>query len=99
MKVGDYVLAIDGEPLDAKDNPYRLLRTAPGQLVQLTVNWRASREGARTVLVKPIDSEEPLHYFDWVQHNREYVDKATQRQVGYLHIPDMGGDGMNEFVK
>jgi tricorn protease len=96
---GDYVLAINGQTLEASDNPYRLLRTAPGQLVQLTVNARASNDGARTVLVKPIDSEEPLIYFAWVKHNREYVEKATNGEIGYLHIPDMGGDGIREFIK
>ncbi len=96
---GDYVLAINGQPLEAKTNPYRLLRTAPGQLVQLTVNTHPSSDGARTVLVKPIDSEEPLVYFSWVKHNREYVDKATNGEIGYLHIPDMGGDGIREFIK
>ena len=96
---GDYVLAINGQPLEASDNPYRLLRTAPGQLVQLTVNSRASADGARTVLVKPIDSEEPLIYFGWVKSNREYVDKASNGEIGYLHIPDMGGDGIREFIK
>jgi len=96
---GDYVLAINGQPLDAKENPYRLLRTAPGQLVQLTVNSGPSTEGARTVLVKPIDSEEPLNYFAWVKHNREYVEKASNGELGYLHIPDMGSDGIREFIK
>jgi tricorn protease len=96
---GDYVLAINGQPLDAKDNPYRLLRIAPGQLVQLTVNTHASTDGARTVLVTPIDSEEPLVYFDWVRKNREYVEKASNGEIGYLHIPDMGADGIREFIK
>jgi tricorn protease len=96
---GDYVLAINGQQLDAKDNPYRLLRTAPGQLLQLTVNTRPSTDGARTVLVKPIDSEEPLVYFAWVKHNREYVEKASNGEIGYLHIPDMGSDGIREFIK
>ena len=67
--------------------------------MQLTVNSRASTDGARTVLVKPIDSEEPLIYFGWVKSNREYVDKASNGEIGYLHIPDMGGDGIREFIK
>jgi tricorn protease len=96
---GDYVIAINGQTLEAHDNPYRLLRTAPGQLVQLTVNSHPGSEGARTVLVKSIDSEEPLVYFDWVKKNREYVEKATNGEIGYLHIPDMGGDGIREFIK
>ncbi len=96
---GDYVLAINGQALTRSENPYRLLRTAPGQLVQLTVNTHRRRDGARTVLVKPIDSEEPLDYFAWVKHNRDYVEKASNGEIGYLHIPDMGGDGIREFIK
>jgi tricorn protease len=99
VKEGDYVLAINGQPLRADDNPYRLLRIAPGQLVQLTVNATPASEGARTVLVQPIASEQPLHYLAWVQHNRDYVAKASDGAIGYLHIPDMGADGIREFTK
>lgn len=99
VKEGDYVVAINGQPLTANDSPYRLLRTAPGQLVQLTVNGKPGGDGARTVLVRPIDSEEPLNYYAWVKHNREYVAKASNGEIGYLHIPDMGADGIREFIK
>ncbi|HLI19195.1 MAG TPA: S41 family peptidase [Rhodanobacteraceae bacterium] len=99
VKPGDYVLAINGAPLTKDENPYRLLRIAPGQMVQLVVNSRPSMDGARTVLVKPIASEMGLHYYDWVQANREYVAKASNGQIGYLHIPDMGADGAREFIK
>lgn len=96
---GDYIVAINGQALTANDSPYRLLRTAPGQLVQLTVNSKPGSAGSRTVLVKPIASEEPLHYYAWVQRNREYVAKASNGEFGYLHIPDMGPDGIREFIK
>jgi tricorn protease len=96
---GDYVLAINGQPLTATDSPYRLLRTPPGQLVQLTVNTKPSSDGARTVLIKPIESEEKLDYYAWVKHNRDYVTKASGGKIGYLHIPDMGADGIREFIK
>jgi tricorn protease len=96
---GDYVLAINGQPLAAPDNPYRLLRTPAGQLVRLTVNVRPQLEGARTALVSPIDSEEPLNYYAWVQRNRDYVGRASNGRIGYLHIPDMGADGLREFIK
>ncbi len=99
VKQGDYILAINGQPLTAAENPYRLLRIAPNQLVQLTVNSRPTTDGARTVLVKPIDSEAPLYYYAWTEHNREYVTEASDGKIGYLHIPDMGGDGIREFIK
>lgn len=99
VKAGNYVLAINGKALGADENPYRLLRIAPGQKVQLTVNSKPTLDGARNVLVTPIGSEMDLHYFDWVQANREYVARASGGKIGYLHIPDMGADGAREFIK
>jgi len=40
-----------------------------------------------------------LYYFNWVRSNIEKVNKATNGQVGYIHIPDMGIAGLNEFAK
>ena len=99
VKQGDYLLAINGQPLLGTDNPYRLLRSPAGQLVQLTVNSRPSLDGARSVLVKPIDSETELNYLAWTTRNRDYVARASKGAIGYLHIPDMGGDGIREFIK
>jgi tricorn protease len=96
---GDYILAINGQELTAHDNPYHLLQTAPGQPVELRVNSKPVDAGARTVLVKPIDSEQNLKYFDWVEHNRRYVEEKSGGKVGYVYIPDMGGDGIREFIK
>jgi tricorn protease len=96
---GDYVLAIDGEELVAKDNPYRLLRHKADRPVRLTVNSKPTFDGAREITFKPLDTETNLIYFDWINHNRELVDKLSNGRMGYLHIPDMGEDGMREFVK
>jgi len=40
-----------------------------------------------------------LYYYNWVQSNIEKVSKATNGTVGYVHVPDMGVPGLNEFVK
>jgi tricorn protease len=49
--------------------------------------------------VIPVADESGLYYYDWVMRNTEKVNKATNGQVGYIHIPDMGPEGLNEFVK
>jgi tricorn protease len=56
-------------------------------------------DGARKVTYKPVSAEDDLIYLDWVTKNREKVDKMTNGRVGYLHIPDMGADGIREFIK
>ena len=97
-RVGDYVLEIDGQELRGDDNPYRLLRhkTDP---VTLTLNSKPTLEGARKVSYRPIASEESLLYLEWVNANRAKVAELTGGRAGYLHIPDMGGPGIYEFIK
>ena len=50
-------------------------------------------------MVVPTGDERPLFYLNWVRGNIDRVSKATGGKVAYLHIPDMGPEGMNEFVK
>jgi len=98
VAVGDYVLAIDGRDLEGTDNPYRLLQHLE-DAVTLTVNSTPSLDGAREVTFVPRRSETSLIYLDWVLGNLDRVTEMTDGKVGYLHIPDMGSDGIAEFIK
>jgi tricorn protease len=97
-RIGDYVLAIDGEDLKGDDNPYRLLqhKTNP---VTFTLNSQPTLSGAREVTFKPISSEANLLYMEWVRKNHEMVTRMTDGRVGYMHLPDMGASGAYEFIK
>ncbi len=96
---GDYIIAINGKSLVDEPDIYKLLIGQANKVVELTVNSKASEEGSRKVLVEPVKDEADLYYYTWVEKNREKVEKATDGQVGYIHIPDMGPDGLNEFSK
>ena len=96
---GDYLLAINGQQLMGNDNPYRLMRAAPGQLMKITVNSRPSMDGARIELVRPLSSEHPLVYYDWVAQNRAYVARRSGGRLGYIHLPNTFTDGIREFMK
>ena len=98
-RVGDYVLAIDGDELTGNDNPYRLLRHKSDRPVQFTLSTTPTFDDARDVTIQPITSEANLRYLDEVTANRLKVDEATDGGVGYLHIPDMGANGIQEFIK
>ena len=99
VKAGDYILAINGTPVSTLPNLYdALIGTADKQVI-LRVNSKPSDAGARDVTVVPTANEAPLYYLDWVQKNIDYVTKKTNGEVGYLHIPDMGQPGLNEFTK
>ncbi len=96
---GDYIIAVDGVSAKTTNDIYSLLVGKAGQEVELTVNSKPAEAGARKTIVSPIGDESGLYYLNWVQANIEKVDKATNGEVGYLHIPDMGPDGLNMFAR
>ena len=98
-KNGDFITAINGQSLDNIDNIYSLLIGTANRQVELQINSRPALAGSRKVIVIPVADESQLYYYNWVQTNIRKVDEATNGQVGYIHIPDMGADGLNEFVK
>lgn len=99
VKRGEYLLAIDGVELKANADPYKLLRGKAGKAIRLTVNGAARMDGAREVVIQPVDNESNLIYLAWVDECRARVDQATGGRVAYLHVPDMGANGIREFIK
>jgi tricorn protease len=99
VEAGDYIVAINGKSTKDADNLHELLLGKAGQKLFVSVNSKASEKDAETYIVEPIKNEEKLYYHKWVQGNIDKVTKATNGRVGYIHIPDMGPEGLNEFVK
>lgn len=95
---GDFITAIDGQSLKDVDNIYRLLVGKADKLVELTVN-KSAAEGGRKVVVKPIADEYPLEHYEWVMRNIRTVEEKSGGKVGYIYIPDMGPEGLNEFAR
>ena len=98
-KEGDFIVAVDGVSTKDMVNIHEALIDKAGKPVVLSLNSKASESGAHDVVIEPIASENALYYYNMVQNNIEKVSKATNGQVGYIHIPDMGPEGLNEFVK
>lgn len=99
VKEGDYILSVNGRSLKDTGNLFGYLLDTAGKPVELEVNTEPSMKGARKVLVTPLADESQLYYYNWVRNNTRKVSEATNGQVGYIHIPDMGVAGLNEFVK
>jgi tricorn protease len=94
----DYVLAINGQPLTSADNPYRLLVNTVGETVTLTLSETPRGGDTWTVDVEPLASEEALRYNDFVVRKQRYTDSVSGGRIGYVHIPDMGGNGLQQFT-
>ncbi|NLO52436.1 MAG: protease, partial [Bacteroidales bacterium] len=96
---GDYIIAVNGKNTSEMTDIYQALVGTVGQTVELTISKSPSDADTHGELVKPIADESQLYYYQWVRDNIRKVNEATDGQVGYLHIPDMGPEGLNEFVK
>lgn len=96
---GDYLLAINGEPLDPKLDPWAALQGLAEKPVSLTVNDQPTLKGAHEVLVQTIASEARLRNLAWINENRLRVERASDGKIGYVYVPDTGQNGQNELVR
>ena len=98
-KVGEYIVEVNGTPAKDLVDPGQALIGKAGKTVSLKIASSASGKDARTVYVKPVEDETNLAYYEWVQTNIEKVDKASNGEIGYIHIPDMSTEGLDMFTK
>ena len=97
--VGDAITAINGMTLGSGSNLYDLLQDQGGKIVRVTVHEGDDARNARTIEVRALSSEQPLRYAAWVEANERYVSDQSDGMLGYLHIPNMGGDGLAAFSR
>ena len=95
---GDELVAVDGQLVDPRRGPWPLLAGAAGKPVELTLRPQAADpEVRRRVVVVPLRSDRRLRYQDWVAGRRRLVRELSAGRLGYLHIPDMMGEGWADF--
>jgi tricorn protease len=99
VKAGEYIISVNGTSMKNVANLYEVLTGKAGQLIEIEVSNQPSTAGARKVLVKPIADEASLYYHEWVQQNIAKVNAASGGRIGYVHIPDMGPEGLNQFAR
>jgi tricorn protease len=99
LKEGGYLIAINGVEVKPPADYHRLLQVTSGQKIEITVNAKPTRDGARTYTISPIRYDPNLRYIRWVADNIDHVLKATDGKVGYMHITAMGSGGIGEFDK
>lgn len=99
VKAGDFIVGINGKSTKDMTDLYAALVGTAGKQVKLRINGADKEDGARDETILPLGSEQSLYYLNWVLDNIDAVEKATDGKVGYVHIPDMGVPGLNEFTK
>ncbi|HWH51402.1 MAG TPA: PDZ domain-containing protein [Gemmatimonadaceae bacterium] len=97
VRVGDYILSINGQDLKAPDNIYRLLDGTANRQTALVVNSTPTMDGARHVTVVPVANEQTLRSRAWVEDSRRLVDSLSHGQLAYVYLPSTAGPGYTYF--
>jgi len=97
VKVGDYLLEVNGRPLKAPTNVYSLFEKTAGQITAIKVNAKPTLDGARTVTVVPIADESSLRFRDWIEGNRRKVDQLSKGRIAYVYMPNTADAGYTYF--
>ncbi|MCW5934640.1 MAG: PD40 domain-containing protein [Fimbriimonadia bacterium] len=98
---GEYVLKINGQPVRADQNLFQWIANKGDRDFEFLVNSKPTEEGARIVKYRPISSGEwnNLNEENWVERLRDYVDKQSGGQIGYVYISGMGMGNQVRFER
>ena len=99
VEAGDYILAVNGTLLDTNTSPFAAFEGLAGETVLLRVNDSPTMEGAREVVVETMSSEAQLRHQEWIERNRQYVDEASDGQIGYIYVINTSVNGQTELVR
>jgi tricorn protease len=96
---GQWLVAIDGRPLAKGEDYLRRLANREGQEVELSIADAPRLEGARRIVVKAVGNDTPIRYATWIRETRDYVDRRSNGQIGYIHLYDMSARGLQQFAR
>ena len=101
VKVGDYLLAIEGKPVKAGDEYWQFLNTRLNRKVNVTFNSKPAEDGAWHTRIEAISggAYNQLRYERWVKERRQKVDELSGGRIGYLHIQAMNQPSLRRFEK
>ena len=99
IKEGNYILAVNGIPLNTTEEPYAGFQGLANKTVELTYNTKPSFDGPKTAIIKTLDDESRLRHLAWIEANRTRVALATNGEAGYIYVRSTGIDGQNELIR
>ncbi|MGI8744614.1 MAG: S41 family peptidase [Bryobacteraceae bacterium] len=97
VKVGDYLLAVNGRDVPSSENIYSFFEETAGKSVVLKIGPNPDGSGAREVTAVPVANEYALRNLAWIEENRRKVDKLSGGRLAYVYLPNTGGGGFTNF--
>jgi tricorn protease len=101
VEVGDYLLEVDGQPIDPNADPWAPFQGLAERVVSLKVGPRPEESGSHDLKVRTLgwQAEWRLRNLAWIEENRREVARLSDGRVGYVFIPSTGSLGHNRFFR
>ncbi len=99
IATGHFIVSIDDHDLKTNENYWRYFTIASGNKFHFMMNDKPAKEGAWEVTIAPVAGPAfgDLQYARWVDARREMVTKASNGDIGYLHIRAMDAPSLRQF--
>jgi tricorn protease len=99
IKSGNFVVSVDGHDLKTSESYWQHFTLAAGSKFHFMVNDKPAKDGAWEVTITPVAGAAftDLQYAKWVDDRREMVTKASNGEIGYLHIRAMDAPSLRQF--
>jgi tricorn protease len=99
VKEGEYLLAVNGNPVRPPENLFKFFENTSGKITELTVGFDPQGKDSRNVKVVPLSNDYSLRNRDWVESNIEKVNIATNGKVAYVYVPNTTTLGHTYFKR
>lgn len=97
VKEGDYLVEVNGQAISSSENLYKYFEATANRQTKIRVNSKPGMEGSRVVIVVPVENENQLRSFNWIEGNRKKVDELSGGKLAYVYVPNTGQGGYTSF--
>ena len=94
IKAGDIITEIEGKPIKAGEDWYKMLSGKGKHKIQITIEPQKGKE--KKIYINANNTDFRSLYKRWVRRNEEYVEKKTNGKVGYVHVEGMDSESFRE---
>lgn len=102
VKVGDIITAVNGIELDAQKDPYAAFEGLEGKTVVISFlrkNGSTEEKFEKVITCLTTSEERNLRFLEWIEKNRQMVDKLSNGKLGYIYMSNTAADGQKELVR
>ena len=101
VEEGDYILEVNGIPVDPQKDPYAAFEGLAGKTISLMISKSGEPSGAKNqvVICLSLQEDQSLRYLEWIEENRARIDSLSDGQLGYVYMSNTSERGQLELIR